>query len=75
MQPDKKMLNRVLALNDDQLRLLIRRLLGQHGLDASSIPLEQLDMNRLREIAAKATDEDIDRFFTLIGSGRKEGGR
>lgn len=75
MQPDKKMLNRVLALNDDQLRLLIRRLLGQHGLDASAIPLEQLDMNRLREIAAKATDEDIDRFFTLIGSGRKEGGR
>ena len=75
MQPDKKMLDRVLALNDDRLRLLIRRLLGQYGLDASAIPLEQIDMNRLREIAAKATDEDVDRFFTLVGSSRKEGSK
>ena len=75
MQPDKKMLDRVLALNDDRLRLLIRRLLGQYGLDASAISLEQIDMNRLREIAAKATDEDVDRFFTLVGSSRKEGSK
>lgn len=75
MQPDKKMLNRVLALNDDRLRLLLRKLLDQYVPDASAIPLEQIDMDRLREIAAKATDEDIDRFFTLIGSGKKEGSR
>ncbi|MCQ2429666.1 MAG: hypothetical protein MJ192_04995 [Clostridia bacterium] len=71
MQPDKKTLDRLLALNDDQLRFLLRRLLGQYGLNAASIPLDQLDMGRLRQVVGQATDEDIARFFQLLDSGRE----
>ena len=71
MQPDKKTLDRLLALNDDQLRFVLRRLLGQYGLDASAVPLDKLDMTRVRQVVGQATDADIARFFQLLEAGRE----
>ncbi len=65
MQLDKKSLDRLLNLNDDQLRLLLGRLLTEYGIDPDTVPLAQLDVSRLREILRGATDEDITRFMQL----------
>lgn len=68
MQLDKKTLDRILALNDDQLRLLLGRLLSEHGIPTASIPLAQMDVGKLREVLRQATDEDIARFTQLLGA-------
>lgn len=75
MQPDKKTIDRLLALNDDKLRLLLRKLLERNGIDPAAVPLDSLDLGRLREAVGQATEEDVTRFLELFSILRGEGGR
>ena len=50
MQLDKKSLERLLRLNDDQLRGVLGRLLAEYGVDVSRVPLAQMDMTALRAV-------------------------
>ena len=63
MQLDKRSLERLLALNDDQLRAVLGRLLTEYGVDVGRVPLGQMDMTALRGVLAAATDEDIERLL------------
>lgn len=77
MQLDKKTLDRLLKLNDDQLRLLLSRLLAEYGVDPAVVPLAGMDVSKLREVLSSATDEDIGRFMQLLGAaglGKQGGG-
>ena len=58
MQLDKKSLDRLLKLNDDQLRGVLGKLLAEYGVDVSRVPLAQMDMTALRAVLSAATDED-----------------
>lgn len=70
MQLDKKSLDRLLTLNDDQLRMVMRGLLKEYGINPSTVPLEQFDMGKLRAVLANATEADLQRFMTMLsGSG------
>ena len=71
MQLDKRSLERLLALNDDQLRAVLGRLLTEYGVDVGRVPLGQMDMTALRGVLAAATDEDISRFLQSLGGGRR----
>lgn len=42
MQLDKKTLDRLLDLSDGQLRVLLKRLLAEYGVDPAAVPLEQM---------------------------------
>lgn len=64
MQLDRNQLNRLLRLNDDQLRVVLGKLLAEYGLDASMFPLANMDMSRLRAVLQTATDADIARFMS-----------
>ena len=74
MQLDKKSLDRLLKLNDDQLRGVLGKLLSEYGVDVSRVPLQQMDMTALRAVLSAATDEDITRFVQMLGGG-SSGGR
>lgn len=74
MQLDKKSLDRLLKLNDDQLRGVLGKLLTEYGVDVSRVPLAQMDMTALRAVLSAATDEDIARFVQMFG-GNPSGGR
>ena len=67
MQLDKRSLERLLALNDDQLRAVLGRLLTEYGVDVGRVPLGQMDMTALRGVLAAATDEDIARLLQSFG--------
>ena len=67
MQLDRNQLNRLLRLNDDQLRAVLGKLLAEYGLDASMFPIASMDMSRLRAVLQSATDEDIARFMSRYG--------
>ncbi len=68
MQLDRNQLNRLLRLNDDQLRAVLGKLLAEYGLDAAAFPLASMDMSRLRAVLQTATDEDIARFMSGVGA-------
>ncbi len=67
MKIDKKSLDRLLKLNDDQLRRVMAGLLSEYGIDPSTVPLEQFDMGKLRMVLQSATEEDIQRLMTALG--------
>lgn len=67
MQLDRKSLDRLLRLNDEQLRGVLGKLLAEYGVDVSRVPLQQMDMTALRGVLAAATDEDITRFLQAFG--------
>ena len=73
MQLDKKSLDRLLKLNDDQLRGVLGKLLAEYGVDVSRVPLRQMDMTALRAVLSAATDEDITRFMQMLGGGASGG--
>lgn len=73
MQLDKKSLDRLLKLNDDQLRGVLGKLLSEYGVDVSRVPLAQMDMTALRAVLSAATDEDITRFVQMLGGGASGG--
>ena len=76
MQLDKKSLDRLLALNDDQLRMVLCGLLREYGVDPATVPLEQFDMGKLRGVLSGATEEDVQRFVGMLsGSSGKHPGR
>lgn len=77
MTLDKKSLDRLLSLDDDRLRILLGRLLAEYGVDTSVLPLQSLNLDRLRDVLRGATDQDIARFLQLMKpaeSGHTSGG-
>ena len=69
MQLDRKSLDRLLKLSDDQLRGVLGKLLAEYGVDVSRVPLGQMDMTALRAVLAAATEEDIAGLLRSLGGG------
>ncbi len=61
MQLDQKMLQRMLSLNDDQLKSVILSLAENSGLDLSGFHISPDDVNSIRAALSGATDEDLRR--------------
>ena len=73
MQLDKKSLDRLTRLNDDQLRAVIGKLLTEYGVDVSRVPLATMDMSALRAVLQMAGTEDIARLMGSLGGGNRTG--
>ncbi len=73
MQFDKKSLDRLLLLRDDQLRAVLGKLLAEYGaeygVDVSRVPLQQLDIGALRGVLQTATEEDVNRLIGMFSGG------
>ena len=59
MKLDRKVIDRVLAMNDAQLRALVEKLTREYGLDLSALSVKQGDMEGLRRALRNASDEDL----------------
>ena len=59
MQLDKKSLNRLLALSDRQLQIIVEKLAAEYGLDLSRFQIKEGDIQGLRETIRNASDEDL----------------
>ncbi len=67
MQLDKKSIERLLKLNDDQMRAVIGKLLTEYGIDVSRVPLSSMDMSALRAVLQLAGEEDVARLLQSMG--------
>ena len=74
MQLDRKSLDRLARLNDDQLRSVVGKLLAEYGVDVSRVPLATMDMSALRAVLQMAGTEDIARLLGSLG-GQSGGGK
>ena len=61
MQLDRNAINRILSLNDEQLKALIRSLAENTGLDLSSFNISATDVQSIRRALSVATDADLER--------------
>ena len=70
MQLDRKMLNKLLALNDRQLQAVVEKLAAEYGLDLSKFEVRPGDMSGLRTALRSASDADL----LQLGEQLKNGG-
>ena len=70
MKLDRKNLNRLLAMNDAQLRAMVDKLATEYGVDLSSFSVKEGDMQSLRRAIANATDEDLLRLAEQVQRGK-----
>ncbi|MBO5939226.1 MAG: hypothetical protein J6Q82_06995 [Clostridia bacterium] len=62
MQLDRDALNKVLSLNDRQLKNLIQRLAAESGIDPKEFNIDPSSIESIRTALGSATDDDLRRI-------------
>lgn len=75
MKLDKNAVERLLALNDDQLRQVLLRLAGENGIDLSGMSIRADNIAGVRQALRIATDEDITKAAQQLGLQRPGGNK
>lgn len=73
MQFDRETVDKLLSLNDFQLKIVVTRLLKENGIDPSVLNIDTKNMAMLRQTLQNATEADIERAAQLFSKLR--GGR
>ena len=63
---DPNSIQRLLALNDNQLRKVLRQLAADYGVDLSAFPLGEQELARLRSILAVASPQEIQQLLNQL---------
>ena len=73
MQLDRKKLDRLLRMNDEQLSLLIQSIARESGVDPATLGLNPNNIQSIRNALEGATDEDLaqlNRIYTDYRRGK-----
>ncbi len=62
MELDRKMLERLLRMNDEQLAQVIRTVAAESGIDAATLGINPENVQSIRSALGGATEEDIQRL-------------
>ena len=73
MKIDKKMLDKVLTLNDDQLWKAIQLVASKSGLNTVKNLERPKDMSKIRTTLSGINDDDITRISELLKKGKSNG--
>lgn len=73
MQFDRETVDKLLSLNDFQLKIVVTRLLKENGIDPSVLNIDTKNMAMLRQTLQNATEADIERAAQLFS--KLKGGR
>lgn len=68
MKLDPKSLDRLLKLNDDQLRGVILKLAASKGVDVSGLRLGPAELQMIRAALGSASGEDLQKVVDGIGA-------
>ena len=68
MQLDRKMLDRLLNLNDDQLGELIKSIAAEAGIDPAQLGLNPDNIHSIRQALGSATDQDLSQLNDVYHS-------
>lgn len=70
MQLDRNALEKLLNMNDAQLKYVITKLAADAGLDLGSFNISSNDISSIRRALGNATDEDIARAAEQLKRGK-----
>ena len=73
MTLDKKAVEKLLALNDKQLELVIKKLTAEAGIDPAALQINAANIAALRAALSMATDEDLKRATEQLAKMQKGG--
>ncbi len=71
MQLDRNALNRLLSMNDTQLKYIITKLAVDNGLDLSTFNISGNDISSIRRALQNATDADLARATEQLTRGKR----
>lgn len=69
MKIDKKTIDNILKLNDDQLWNVIKIIISKSGINSVKGIERPKDMTKIRETLSRLEDEDIERALRLFKKG------
>ena len=72
MQIDREALNKLLTLNDRQLKLFISKLAADSGIDPADFNINPRDIESIRQALTSATDRDLARIAEAYEKNRKK---
>lgn len=75
MTLDRNAVEKLLALNDKQLALVIKKLTAEAGIDPSLFRIDASNIHALRTALSMATDEDLARAGEQLAKLQRNGGR
>ena len=75
MQIDRRMLERLLALDDAQLEAVIKRVAAQVGIDPAQLGLNPANMQQIRRTMGSTDPEDLRRFQEIYDAYRNKSGK
>lgn len=70
---DRNALNRLLSLNDKQLKAVLERLASESGLDLSALNVSPDDIASVRSALSGATDRDLEEAARKLSEKKREG--
>ena len=62
MQINRESLDKLLSLNDFQLKMMINRLAAQGGIDPAEFNIDPSSIESIRRVLSSATDKDLERI-------------
>ena len=71
MQIDKKMLDRLLTLNDAELGELIRKIAAEAGIDPAALGMNPENITALRSALGSANPQQLEQYQQIYSEYRK----
>ena len=71
MKLDKKMLDRLLNMNDEQLAAVIRSIATESGIDPARLGINPENVQSIRQALGMATDEDLQKMGEVYDTYRQ----
>lgn len=69
MQINRENLDKLLSLNDFQLKMIVNKIAAQGGIDPSQFNIDTNSIESIRRVLGSATDEDIKRIAEQYANG------
>ena len=64
MEIKRESIDKLLSLNDWQLKMIIQKIANESGIDPSQFNIETQSIERIRRALSTATDEDLKQIAT-----------
>lgn len=71
MQIDSKMLNRLLAMNDEQLGQMIQKIAAESGIDPAQLGINPQNIESIRSALSSIGDEELEGINRLYEDYRR----
>ena len=71
MKLDKRMVNRLLSLNDEQLSNVIKSIAAESGIDPAALGLNPENVQSIRAVLGMARQEDLQQMEEIYNAYRQ----